>query len=238
VNAGERRLSASEREHLISQYDGGIAAEDLAIGQLIDKLKELGMYDNSLIIITADHGDSMGEHGFLEHALGTVYQTQVHVPLLIKYPGQHEATKSDILASQVDLMPTVLEAAGIAPPSRMIAGQSLLSPTHSDAAFIETRPLDWATPKHNNPYLNGIRRAIVAGSFKLIDWSNGPPELYDLSVDPTEEHNLYRPDEPHATELQARLNAWISTLPKAPLTSQKKPDSQTLERLKSLGYVQ
>src|SRR5205823_715239 len=94
VLAGRRTLTRNERENLVSQYDGGLAYIDDRLRTLVSALKDRRIYDNTLIMITGDHGEAFGEKGLMEHAVASVYQNQVHVPLIIKYPGQREGAVS------------------------------------------------------------------------------------------------------------------------------------------------
>ena len=237
VLRSRHNLSEPEKRHFVSQYDGGIAYMDLEIAKLLDELRARRLYDNTLIIITSDHGEAFGEHNLMEHATGFLYQDQVHVPLFIKYPGQHEAQESNALASEVDLMPTVLDVATI--PSPQLQGRTLRSPrSDSEPVYAEDRnslPFLAAYPR-----FRGVRRTIFSGYWKLVTWTAGAPELYDLSTDPAEEHNLYRPDEPHAIALLDRMNAWTATIPPEPAGPgvPRAVDKPNLEKLKSLGYVQ
>ena len=235
VLSGKRHLSKAERSHLVSQYDGGIAYEDEEIGKLLARLRELGLYENTLIIITGDHGETFGEHGLMQHGVGSVYQDLVHVPLLIKYPKQHEGRKSDALVSHVDLMPTVLDLVG-APLPAGVQGRSLRSPrSDSDAVYSEAFPPPNAG--NLNPRFRGYRRAIFAGSSKLITWTQGASELYDLAADPEERRNLYRTDDSRDTALVERLQKWAATAPRK-FDQSGKHDKSTVEKLKSLGYAQ
>ncbi|HXM20939.1 MAG TPA: sulfatase-like hydrolase/transferase [Terriglobales bacterium] len=235
VLGGKRHVSEAERAHLVSQYDGGIAYEDEAIGKLLARLRELGLYENTLIIITGDHGETFGEHGLMQHAVGSVYQDLVHVPLLIKYPSQHDRRQSDALVSHVDLMPTVLDLVGVSLPAG-VQGRSLRSPGNdSDAVYSEAFPPPSASVL--NQRLRGFRRAIFAGSWKLITWTQGPSELYDLAADPGEARNLNRTDDPRATALVDRLQKWAAVAPRK-FDQAGKQDKSTVEKLKSLGYVQ
>ena len=207
INSGKREMQLWEQEHIMAQYDAGIVAEDSAIGELIDTLKELGLYENTLIVVTADHGHAIGEHGYLGHGLGTVYQEEVHIPLLVKYPGQQDAARADFPVSQVDLLPTILDTVGINLPSASLPGQSLRQPVPG-ATFTEAVSYDYPPRK---PLLAGVRHAMFEGPRKLIVWSDGEPELYDLSEDPGEQDNLYNPDDPDTQEMLTRLNSWIAT---------------------------
>lgn len=235
VLSGKRHLNQAERSHLASQYDGGIAYEDEEIGKLLTRLRQLGLYENSLIIITGDHGEAFGEHGLMQHGVGSVYQDLVHVPLLIKYPNQHEGHESEALVSHVDLMPTVLDLVGASIPAG-VQGRSLRSPRgDSDAVYSEAFPPPNAS--NLNPRFRGFRRAIFAGSWKLITWTQGTAELYDVAADPEETRNLYRTDESRDTALVERLQKWAILAP--PKFQQSgKQDKSTVEKLKSLGYAQ
>jgi arylsulfatase A-like enzyme len=235
VDYGKRHVNATERKHLVSQYDGGIAYIDSEIGNFVARLRELGLYENTLIIITGDHGEAFGERDIIQHSRGSAYQDQVHVPLLIKYPGQHEARRSDALVSHVDLMPTVLDLAGYAVPPGL-QGRSLRSPRTdgSDAVYAEARA---AGALSTSPRFKGVRRAMFVGSWKLIAWTEGLPELYDLAADPGETRNLYRADDPHAKALADRLSAWVASAPRQ-VEEPGKLDKNSVEKLKSLGYAQ
>ena len=236
VNVGRRHINPAEERHLVSQYDGGLASIDHEVGKLLARLRELGLYENTLIIVTADHGEGFGEHDLMSHSVGSVYQDVVHVPLLIKYPGQHEAHQSDVLVSQVDLMPTVLGLAGSPVPSG-VQGRSLRLPPTKDSDTVYSEAIASSYLTQLNPRFRGIRRGIFAGCWELITWTEGPSELYDLAADPRETHNLYRTDEPRAKALERQLAAWAAAAPRE-LEQPSKPDKNSVERLKSLGYAQ
>lgn len=232
----EYHLTERERRHITSQYDGGIAYMDSEIGKLLGELRARGLYENTLIVITADHGEAIGEHNLMEHSTGFLYEDQVHVPLFVKYPGQHEARESSALASEVDLMPTILGIAGI--PFSGLQGQSLQSPRTEESEPIYASDRAFAYLSKYSRF-RGVRHAIVAGHYKLITWSAGPPEFYDLAKDPGEVSNIYRSDDPRVEELQARLNAWSASIPHRPLRRPASPSGQQeLKRVKSLGYVE
>jgi arylsulfatase A-like enzyme len=236
VIGGKRNLAPGEVSYLTGLYDGGIAEEDAAIGELLNRLRALGLYENTLIVVTADHGDAFGEHNLLDHFVGFVYQDLVHVPLIVKYPGQHEAKQSDELVSQVDLMPTVLDVAG-ANSASPLQGRSLLRTLEDPDRAVFSRGVKSSLIGAGNRRFDGLRRAIFSGSLKLIGWTAGPPELYDLATDPDERHNLYTPGDPRAADLFKRLENWVAGMPRAHARPPKL-DKSAEERLKSLGYVQ
>lgn len=233
LDDGDRHVSPSERQHLISQYDGAIAYMDSEIDDLLVQLRKLGLYENTLIIIASDHGEAFGERDLMTHGRGSAYQDEIHIPLLIKYPGQHEARVSDAWVSHVDLMPTVLTAAGYPVPSGA-QGHSLLPlEAEGDGTVYSEERAFASLPKR----FRGVRRAIFCESLKLISWTDGPLELYDLAADPDETHNLYRADDPRATALAGRLQKWAAAAPRQ-FEATGKLDKNSFEKLKSLGYAQ
>lgn len=109
VAGGERRITDLERRHYISQYDGAIAFLDAQIERLAARLAELNALDNTIFIVTSDHGEAFGEHGHIAHGW-SLYQEETRVPLIIKFPRQQAGTVWDATVGFVDLMPTVLAA--------------------------------------------------------------------------------------------------------------------------------
>jgi arylsulfatase A-like enzyme len=234
VNRGERVLTEQERRDLVAAYDGGIAFLDQQLGILFDALRRAGVYDHSLIIVTSDHGEAFGERSLMDHGL-SVYQDQVRVPLLIKYPGQREPAEVDALASGVDLYPTVMEAAG-APLGRYLAGLPLqrMSGRTTRVVFAESYP-EWDTWT-NFPRFHRLQRAMFRDSWKFILSSDGERELYNLAADAGENRNVMGEQPQVAAALEALMSAWQKNL--APVNAPRGIDKDTLDRLKSLGYVQ
>jgi arylsulfatase A-like enzyme len=226
-----REVTERERQHLESQHDGGIAYLDTQIGKLIARLKQMGLYDNTMIVITADHGEEFGRHQLLGHGK-SVYQAEVHVPLLVKYPGQTQGSVTNELANQVDLMPTILAALDCPVPPD-VRGRDL---RHPDTAPREVFSMSYYST-YRIPRFDRVETAIFSGPMKLITSTRGKRELYDLSQDPEERHNLYRPEDSQAQELQARVAAWMQATPQFS-AADAKLDPQMLRRLRSLGYVQ
>ena len=108
VLAGQRELSERVKRHVVSQYDGSIAYVDQELATLVAHLRDLRLFENTLIIVTSDHGEAFGEHGLFDHGV-SVYADQVHVPLLIKYPARRASDTIEATVSHVDLLPTVLD---------------------------------------------------------------------------------------------------------------------------------
>lgn len=228
----ERDLGSRARQHMVSQYDGAIAYLDQKIGELIAHLKQNGQYDQTLIIITSDHGEAFGEKRIVGHN-SSVYQDQVHVPLIVKYPGQTQPERIDGLASHVDLMPTVLDVAGV-PSPKGVEGTDL-----REAAGLRDRVV--VAEMHGSagnylPRFNQIEWALYSGRYKIIYSTKGMRELYDLTADPDELHNLYGRDPQQIIELRTRLVDWSRRTPPHFLDAEL-ASRAVEERLKSLGYA-
>ncbi len=219
----------TDPNYYISQYDGAISYTDAQIGRLMGCLKELGLDKKTLVILTADHGEMLGEHNiYFDHT--TSYEENIKVPLIIRLPKLFP--KGRVVSRQVSLVaiaPTVLEVVGLNKPSYM-QGESLL-------AFF--KPF-WAyEAKYAFSFLRGWV-TLRARNWKLI-YNNDTYvwELYNLQDDLKEQHNLLnkRPDK--FKQLKQELENWEKSV--ASLTPVKKGYALTeddKERLKKLGYVQ
>jgi arylsulfatase A-like enzyme len=235
VIKGQRPITEAERSYLISQYDGGIAYMDAQLEAFFERLKQLRLYDNSLIIVTSDHGEAMGDRNLVGHGI-SLYQDQVHVPLLVKYPLTAKHAVQNEPVSSVDILPTVLEVVGEKPPAIM-QGRSLLHPEALKGRPILLEGYEDHVFAEWDPRFARDERALVAGSNKLIASTLGKREVYDLAADPEECRNVYRPGDPEFGKLSATMEALLKTIP----VRQDRPaalDANTLQRLKSLGYVQ
>jgi arylsulfatase A-like enzyme len=142
-----RHISPAQLKYLVAQYDGELRCTDGYIGRMFDLLRELELWENTAIIVTADHGEEFYENGRNSHK-NTVYVESVRVPLIIKWPGSNPARRDDRLVSLVDLFPTVLELAGCTDPLPH-SGHSLLAPPPNDRAiFFELETL-WSYRKRS-----------------------------------------------------------------------------------------
>ncbi len=140
----------------MAQYDAGIRYADEVIAQLLDRLKGLGIYEDTMIILTSDHGEALGENGvYFFHGL-TVSVEQIRIPLMIKYPGSRlKGQVSEVPVSSVDIMPTILESCGIDMARFRFDGYSLLrGPQEPSSRFILSE--------------NPVQRAIVGGEHVLL----------------------------------------------------------------------
>jgi tetratricopeptide (TPR) repeat protein len=215
-------------------YDGEIAFDDAQVGRLIAFLKDVDSYENTILVVTGDHGEGLGEHGEKTHGF-FVYNSTLHIPLLIKVPGVAART-IDSEASLVDVMPTVLQALRLAvPPS--VQGRSLLSE-------ILGKESSGASNLYAESYLPLLHfhwsqlRALQAGGMKYIEAPR--PELYDTRTDPGETKNLIAGKQAAAHEMLDRLQAVERRFTPASGGGAKETeptDPALADRLRSLGYV-
>lgn len=229
-----RPLLDRERRHLVSQYDGSIAYLDDQLEHLFQKLRALKLFENSLIIITADHGEAFGESSIIGHGT-SLYQHQVHVPLLIKYPQSQKAGTVAALVSSVDLLPTIMDVIG-APLPANTEGRSLRQVEPLATRWISSESYKPRGPGFTSTDARPSEIALFSGSFKQIIGAGGATELYDLSTDPNESANLYGrlvlPREWQATSATYMEEARSQTST-GPVT-----DPEVLNRLRALGYLQ
>jgi arylsulfatase A-like enzyme/Flp pilus assembly protein TadD len=214
-------------------YNGGIANVDDIVGKLLDYLRSQGLYDNALIAVAADHGESLGEHGELTHSI-FLYDATIHVPLLLKLPGNRlEGKHVSATASLVDLAPTLLDALGQTPPPAM-QGASLLPLIGNP--HPESRP-SLATGDHSERSFGWSALTSLRVGNQL--YVRAPkPELYDLTSDPAEKTNLFPAKRLAAVRLAIQLDNFVKSISKgAPQALQDGLDEKSREKLSALGYV-
>ena len=229
----ERPLSEAHRAHMVSQYDGELAYVDEQLGRLLARLDEIGLLDASLVVITSDHGEAFGEHGLVSHGV-SVYQEQVHVPLVVKLPGQREPQVAESWVSSVDLVPTVLDLLGEAPPA-YLAGRSWAGGGAGAERVVVSESYPDTALYRASPRFRRVHRAIFSGDHKLVAPTPGRPELYDLARDPAERRALGA-SAPRGRELASALDAWMHARP-AGRGEEVPVDDATAERLRALGYA-
>jgi arylsulfatase A-like enzyme/Tfp pilus assembly protein PilF len=227
------------REYADRPYDGEIAFADEQVGRLLRFLKEKGIYRNTVIVLCGDHGESLGEHGEKTHGF-FIYNATMHVPLIIRVPGDSGAKVVSDLVSLVDLMPTVLGIVGLETPSQ-VQGRSLLPVISRDSAAQAAR--ERRDPVlYGETYLPRIHfnwselRGSENAKYHFIDAPR--PELYDLAKDPAELHNLFAEKKAVAEEMRAKLVGMIRDYSSGKEMAEKTGmDPALMERLKALGYA-
>jgi arylsulfatase A-like enzyme/Flp pilus assembly protein TadD len=214
-------------------YDGEIAFADAQVGRLITFLKAKGLYRNTVIVLVGDHGESLGEHGEKTHGF-FIYNSTLHVPAIVRLPGVPRARVVPDVVGLADLLPTVLHVLKIDVPSQ-VQGVNLL-PLMTPNKSEESRNLYAETFLPRLHFNWSELRAVETEKYQFIDAPK--PELYDLSQDPGETHNLYADKKAVAEELRARLAKLISQYSAGQELAEKTGlDPALMERLKSLGYA-
>jgi arylsulfatase A-like enzyme len=225
-------------QHLEALYDGGVAFQDEMLGALLDRLDALGVGDDTLVIVTSDHGEELFDHGVFEH--DWMFNTNLIVPLVVRLPGNaHAGTRVTWPVELIDLPPTILAAAGHGtlatpedPQAADVSGRSLLP----DCAGEPPPPAELFAFSENNRYA-----AVQDAHGKLI-WNRFDPEkhprVFDLRADPHEQAQL----SPEAAEaacpgLLERLLAWDAAMPPLELLQTFPQDAALDERLRQLGYT-
>ncbi len=222
------------RDHVVSQYDGSLAYLDAETGAFIEDLKTAGLYDNTLIIVTSDHGEALGDRGLWGHPV-SAYEDQLHVPLVIKFPKSQGAGVFDEAVSLVDLMPTALAVAGIGTPPPA-DGRNLLEPPPGDRLLWGDHIVPGWVHGRWGFRVARAHHAVYAGRRKYLASSLGRKELYDLGADPGESKDLFHPEDPRDARFGSSLEARIKGFP--PAVGRGQLSKAVLERLRSLGYVQ
>jgi choline-sulfatase len=228
-------------------YDGEIAYVDSVVGKLLAQLHARKLYDNALIAVMADHGEALGEHGETTHGI-FLYDETIHVPLLFKLPGERSAGKRvETRAGLVDVLPTILEAAGIDVPKEVqgesllplftsaktgaaggIASSHVIEPTRDRPAYSESdyphRTFGWSS-----------LRSLRTGKYLYVEAPR--KELYDQAADPKAEHNLAVA----SLAVSGTLASQLEDFRQKTATTKDAPkviaDPGLQERLNALGYI-
>jgi len=236
----------TERE-MAARYAGEITYMDEHIGRLLAYLRRRGILDDSLLIVTSDHGENLWDHFRNWDHGNTVYQSTMDAVCMIRLPGG--AGGGQMVgdgASSIDVLPTILQFLGLRVPPEVegrsvdISGTNISAPPR--ARFGQaTKPQE---PVETDPRWHNIRKAACVrdGALKYIETPHEEhEELYDLSSDPQERENLLIDPSPKqeaaAARLRGRLRDWVDSA--APLSSEfvRKDRDDTIRRLESLGYL-
>ena len=200
---------AFDAQHKIAAYYAMIELIDHNVGRMLAALERIGQADNTLVIFTSDHGEMLGDHGLLLKGC-RFYEGLVHVPLVLRWPGQIPAGKTtEALVELTDLAPTLLDAAGLRVPRHM-AGRSLLpllrgaTAEHRDAVRSEYYEALSMAPRDRAGWSNSRATMIRDRRYKLAVYHGHPTgELFDLEQDPHEHDNLW--DSPDHAEIRFDL---------------------------------
>lgn len=173
-------LSEADQQYVSDYYDAELAETDAAIGRVLETLKETGQWERTIVAVIADHGEGLGDHNHYHHGY-TLYEDQVHIPMLIRVPGRYVGLEVTEPVAAIDLAPTLMGILGLRIPQQF-QGVDLLDANHQERPgyFIEYPTYD-----------SSAQKAWVEGNFKYL---NDPifhtEELYDLKEDPHETKNI------------------------------------------------
>lgn len=249
--AGTIEISDQGLEILQGLYRAEIAYLDKQIGELKELLQEQSEWEDTIFVVTGDHGENIGDHGLMDHQY-CLYDTLLHVPLIIHgglFTGGKEV---DDLVSLTDIAPTLLDAAGIDAPEfrEQIQGRSF----HPDSD-VEPREYAFAEYMSPQPSMEALEkrvgelpedvyeydrslRAIRSKEWKYIRGSDGSEELYNVDDDPEETENLVEIEPEKATKLESVLDTWLQSFEHADADGDVSMQDETKERLEDLGYLQ
>lgn len=211
-------------------YDGEIGAVDAQIARVTAHLKEKGWSDSTCVILTADHGEGLGDHGESTHGV-FAYESTLRVPLIVTAPGI-SAKSIDTPAQHIDILPTIVDMAGIAVPAGL-KGMSLKSVLYGKGEAPAPRDLYFEAMSASQDRHGAPLTGLISGKHKYIELPI--PELYDIEKDPTEDENLAEKHPQVAADLKQRLTA-ISEAAGAAAGGGGQ-SAEEMERLESLGYV-
>lgn len=245
---GLQEYSDEELRLTRATYDAAILELDTLFESLVGALERAGALDNTIIVLTSDHGEHLGEQHMLDHQY-TVYEPALRIPLILHAPGRVEPGRDARRAMNFDLFPTLLRLTGVTPETGMpLHPRDLLAPEGERTVFAEE-------PASSNVGVAIVRRtypdfdpspwqrrlrAFYDGNDKFVWGSDGRHQLFDLSEDPDESTNLVDVRAERAEELKRRTTDYFDTLTLCTsLTEQYEQLSpEQREMLKSLGYLE
>lgn len=248
---GAPYLSAGDRDTLARQYDAAIRYLDDRVGQVLEMLRRRRLLDETLVIITADHGEYLGEHGMWAHTF-LAYEGVTHVPLIVREPGRTQAAVVLTPARLADVWPTVMTRVAGAPmrgPGFETRDLLDMVAEPAEARLVVTqyggspRRLLSRIAASTDPQVKHRGRpqlAIQDGRWKLMVSDDGLRELYDLRSDPGELHNLIDTQTQVAERLATALEQWKIQVPHFVLTRRAQPRADrtdVMRELRALGYA-
>jgi len=233
IKTGGLRLNARDRRHLEALYDGEVSYQDRHFASILEGLERRGLADDTMVIVTADHGEELYDHGSVGHG-HSLYDELLHVPLLVRLPGT-PVRRIEGSVGLVDVLPTVLEALGHEVPEEL-SGRSLLPMLRGDG--------ESAPPTSVSGFMDNWR-SLSVGRYKIIARSRGRLRVYDLQTDPGEQTNLAATRPELVSYLRGLLGVRLSRSGQVHRARSNRPhqassatiDAELEAQLEALGYV-
>ncbi len=225
-------MTAEDARYLVDLYHEEIAYTDKHIGRLLEFIKAQGLSDNTLVIVTADHGEEFLEHGGIGHTR-TLYDELINVPLLLYWPGKIKPARQAEAVSTIDLFPSILTLIQSALPANL-AGASFFK--DGNVQVSGERDL-FSEVKFKSHAIDAHKSGLISGSNKLIqDYLAGNFSQFDFLKDPEEKTDLYSSSSAISQGMKGRLENFCSVE-----NAQGGPDiqhsSEEIKQLESLGYL-
>lgn len=237
VLPGTGPIPADLVARVTDQYDTAVANVDAAVGSMLDRLQAMGIYDKTVIVLTSDHGEFIGEHHLVEHSKD-VYQEVLWVPLIVKNVGQSLGSVFDAITTSNDVPRLIFSQC---PPAIAQRYDKAFPDAPGDHPVISenyyTRTKDLFDKRWGHRF-NRIRTVIYQDDFKYIHSSDGKHELYNLKDDPTESNDLATSRPELAGSLASSIaTLWMNRPPWASRPEPARLSNDQIRNLKSLGYA-
>ncbi|THB77203.1 MAG: DUF229 domain-containing protein [Desulfobulbaceae bacterium] len=234
-------------EYVRALYDATVLEFDQeVIGPLVERLKEMGLYDKTMIIVCSDHGEEFGEHGELGHGR-SLYQEVTHVPFFFKPAGDHVHQKIYERSQTVDIMPTILDLIGIRIPHQIDGQGKNFAPLIRNEAGFEPRKYLYGQMNYHESISSDDWKLHIFRGYHELPWFGeainiaifGKRELFNVKNDPTEQINLLKKQQLVGKSLTKELREWKDSLRRFQTEVyefQPNIDEQTKDRIKKTGY--
>ena len=244
-------LTAAEIDVLTRLYDQEIRYVDERVGELINRLDRFGLLDDTLVVVTADHGEHLGERGLFSHA-ASLYQPIVHIPLIVRPPGGSQSAVVNEPVQHIDILPTLADVceldmpeAGSLPGVTLARSATQPLPERYLFAEWEGRVPFFVRDRlrelgKDDGVLQRLRRRLWmcrSGRYKLILDDEGAAELYNLAEDSGESHNLADKEHERTAELKKAVAAYRASKRKEIAQSYDYSEGAIRDHLKALGYL-
>jgi arylsulfatase A-like enzyme len=229
-------IDRAQLVHVLRNYQAEVLAVDRALGALLAALDERGLRDRTLVVVAADHGEGLGQHGTLDHA-PNIYEEQVRVPLLLRWPGSLAAGRRIAApVGLVDVAPTIADLTGV-PFEAELDGRSLRAALET-GAVRDPRPILGRRQRYERSYQGhrGTKFFVRSGRWKYIRATEDPDELYDLEADPMERFDLHDANPETAARLGGILDAALARHPDRAISIE--PGEEVRRGLEALGYAE